>query len=160
MLRLSVVRRPHQSVCVPVESTGAFEATCFKEDLQGSRSTSGFWPPRFCSWPWAVLSPETLGSFLFSQQAHYLHLLLFHTLFFFLSSFFTKTWNRHFLPHHSVSLSFDFYVRQEFLDWDPVFARGAGHVCAHTDRKQISLKLSLSIVTTHDILWSVQFFFL
>lgn len=73
--------------------------------------------------------------------------------------FFTKTWNLHLLPHHSVSLSFDFYVRQEFLDWDPVFARGVGRMCAHTDRKQISLKLSLSIVTTHDILWSVQFFF-
>lgn len=65
---LSVVGRPRQSVCVPVESTDAFQATCFKEGLQGSRSTSGFWPPWFCSCPWAVLSPEMLGSFLLSAD--------------------------------------------------------------------------------------------
>lgn len=50
-----------------------------------------------------VLSPEKLDSFLFSQQAHHLYLFPLQILFFFLFSFFSKTFRIcTLLPKHSV----------------------------------------------------------
>lgn len=101
-----------------------------------------------------VLSPETLGSFLCRQQDYHLHLLLFHTLFFFLSSSFTKTFRMYTFYPPTI------FFKLWFLSVPRIFGlRPSVCALASTHMKQISLNPSLTIVTIHDILWSVLFFF-